>query len=361
MAIDSSIYRNMASQTPDIMGAVDQGLRMKDLIQGRKEKSAIKDAYKKSTSIGPDGEVKTDRGMLMKDLFAASPEAAAQEQEKFKLQESQNSENQFKKLGMIANLAGSAVDQPSWTQARAEAIKMGLAREQDLPEMYDPKFVENRRGMALTQMQRLEQANKEREFQLREKESMRKAGGDPLAEELKYQRLGQMRREAQEAEFKKTPQGRLQALNSGDKGRLDNVKVALESVQGMAGALLGDKENTFSLIGDNNFTRNSNLFEEVLGRMQSGGAITDGEKRNFAKLRPTATDSPKMQRDKLVELQRIMSGRLQTLGFTPEDLGISLADLKTMGVADPQGTAGVEKANAGSAQIFKTNQIDWAD
>jgi hypothetical protein len=170
---------------------------------------------------------------------------------------------------------------------------------------------------------------KTRELDIKEKDisKPKEKVVDPIARELQMQRLDEYNRKTQEAAAKKafdsTPEGKLSKLASSDKQRLDNAKLGLISTMGMSDAL-GKGDNTFSLVGDNDFTQQRTLFEEALGRMQSGGAITLDEANRFKKMAPTWTDSKEMQQKKLAQLQNEMSGRLQTLGFQPQDLGIAM-------------------------------------
>lgn len=153
---------------------------------------------------------------------------------------------------------------------------------------------------------------------------------DGLAGEIKRMRVEEMKRKEAEAAFAKTPEGRLKNLNSGDKQRLDNAKLGLTAVQGMADSLLRQNQNTFSVIGDNDFTQQRTLFEEALGRMQSGGAITAEEANRFKAMAPTFRDSEPLQRKKLMQLQAEMQSRLNTLGFRPDDLGVQVTDINKL-------------------------------
>ncbi len=72
-------------------------------------------------------------------------------------------ENARFKIGLASQLLGGVRDEAGWQQARQTAQGYGL----DLtgaPEGYDPAWVEQYRGYALTAMDRLNQANKEREL-----------------------------------------------------------------------------------------------------------------------------------------------------------------------------------------------------
>ena len=111
----------------------------------------------------------------------------------------------------------------------------------------------------------------------------------------------------------KEKSGKEDKLGAEEKKRLDNVRESLQAIDGMFVALQ-QGQNTFSMVGDNDFTFNRNLFVEALGRMQSGGAITKDELETFRNLVPTAFDSEKMQQKKLRDMRVKMINRLKTLG-----------------------------------------------
>lgn len=359
MPIDTSMYGNL--QAPDFAGAIDRGMRLADLAKQRRESADLKEAYKAGVVQNPDGTTTVDRAKTMsalagkgyaKEAMQFDRESAADQQAKI--------ESKFKQANMISQLLGGVKDQASWDSALQTAKGYGLDVSQ-VPAVYDPVLKERLEGQALTFQDRIAQQNKERELRIREVEASRKAVGDPLAEELKHERLAKMQREKSEAAFKATPEGRIQGLNSGDKQRLDNAKLGLTAVQGMADALLKGNQNTFSLIGDNDFTQQRSLFEEALGRMQSGGAISKEEEMRFKGMAPKATDNLEMQRKKLKFLQSEMSSRLGTLGFQPADVGLSIYNMDSMKSKPADSAAGIQKANAASSQVFKTKDIDWAD
>lgn len=189
---------------------------------------------------------------------------------------------------------------------------------------------------------------KERDLKLRLGD---KQSSDTITGLLKEAKLAEYKEKQQKAAFEKTPKGRLQGLSAEQKGRVDNARLALSSVREMANALVGGNQDTFSIIGDNDFTRNRAAFEEALGRMQSGGAIGVEEARRFKKMAPTAFDSPEQQRKKLLALEQEMGQRLTTLGFNESDLGeagynISQVDPKTKGLLAQQPGGLIENAVA---------------
>jgi hypothetical protein len=68
----------------------------------------------------------------------------------------------FERQKAIADLAGSATDQVSWTRARNTAALLGADVSQ-VPEQFNPATAQQIAGMALTQLQRMEQHAKEQQ------------------------------------------------------------------------------------------------------------------------------------------------------------------------------------------------------
>lgn len=133
---------------------------------------------------------------------------------------------------------------------------------------------------------------------------------------------------------KNLPEERLKNLNGTDKARYDNALMALKGLDEMAQAL--DKgNNTFSMVGDNDYTAASRRATEAYGRMQSGGAINKDEEDKFEKTLPRSSDSKEMQRKKILTQRDEMLSRLKTLGFTPEQVNYQPKDFN-YGKSGPQ-------------------------
>ena len=123
---------------------------------------------------------------------------------------------------------------------------------------------------------------------------------------------------------KNQPKGlaeRIKDLNSSDKARLDNVQMTIKGIRDMDAAL-AKGVNTFSLIGDNDYTTAERSAAEAFGRMQSGGAINKEEEKRFIAMGPKATDSVEQQAAKLKRQQEELYSRAKTLGFEPDELGL---------------------------------------
>jgi hypothetical protein len=97
-----------------------------------------------------------------------------------------------------------------------------------------------------------------------------------------------------------------------ERKRFDNVQMGLKSIDLMEQALK-EGQNTFSMVGDNDFTVGAREFEEALGRMQSGGAIQKDEAKRFREMLPSWTDSAEMKDKKLKRVRAEMQARMGTL------------------------------------------------
>jgi hypothetical protein len=145
-----------------------------------------------------------------------------------------------------------------------------------------------------------------------------------LAEQIAARKeMAQMARDSKLADLarKNTPEERMKNLSGTDKARFDNARGVLEALDRM-GAALDNGDNTFSIIGDNPYTMAQRDAAESYGRMQSGGAINKDEEARFEKMLPRAGDNKEIKRGKIIEKRKEMIKRLETLGFTPEQLGI---------------------------------------
>jgi hypothetical protein len=137
---------------------------------------------------------------------------------------------------------------------------------------------------------------------------------------LSQQRQDSLNLKREELLKKNSPDERQKNLSSTDKARFDNALMVLKGIDEM-GSALDNGDNTFSMVGDNNYTAAERRATEAYGRMQSGGAINKDEEKRFSATLPGSRDNKEMQRKKLIDQRNEMISRLKTLGFTPEQIG----------------------------------------
>lgn len=162
MPIDTSMYNNI--QQPDFAAAADRGMRMGELIEQRRTKGAVRNAYKNAMTTAPDGSLQVNEGMLMKDLYSnAGPEAAMEAQEKFARQKQQKAQGTaaeldvaLKKIRNAGEYLSTATDEQSWAAGRQRVIDDGLMKPEQIPEQFDPMKKDFFAGLMLSGAERLE-------------------------------------------------------------------------------------------------------------------------------------------------------------------------------------------------------------
>lgn len=264
-----------------------------------------------------------------------------------------NAANQKRVTDFAKQQAWAVQDEASYQAARKAMLDNGMPNADKLPEFYEPNFVkrwqiatldgEKQAELGLKQM---ESAAKLQQEQVNSGFREREVSAKELEASAAAQAAGiKATKEKNDEAFKKSPQGKLAGLNTSDKGRFDNAKLGLQEIQNMDAALVGG-DNTFSLIGDNDYTRSLRMAAETFGRMQSGGAINKDEEKRFLAMAPKPTDSKEQQRKKLEQMQRIYSDRLNTLGFTPEEAGVEFKPIAYGNFSPNKSGFGIDAANA---------------
>jgi len=131
-------------------------------------------------------------------------------------------------------------------------------------------------------------------------------------------------------------------MGSADKARYDNVRMAgraIDSVEQVLNKIKPSKSvigragnwlDNATTMGSTDYDLAADMWEEAIGRMQSGGAITQDEGVRFRRLFPSLTDSPEMVRKKIAEMRNEMNSRMETLGQAPVN-----------GVSAPSGSGGM--------------------
>lgn len=113
-------------------------------------------------------------------------------------------------------------------------------------------------------------------------------------------------------------------MPSMDKARLDNVNMALKALDSLDEEFKKDASTgvfrtmgNAMTVGDTGYDFAVNRWNEAIGRMQSGGAITDEEADNFRRMIPSLRDSPEIRAQKMATMRDEMYSRLTTLGQPP--------------------------------------------
>lgn len=202
MPIDASIYQNM--QSADFGGAIDRGLRMRDMIEQRRDKDAVKKAYQENMTTGPDGKMALNRDGLTAKLMAINPQIGMEAQRGF-TQDDQASakaklENQKAEIDKLhaGSQIVSAMTPENYLAGRAQLLKIDPSWDKHLPPVYDKKTLDGLGQFATTAVQRFDQQfktaesvrdqkNKDRDAGLKAAElNLKKASGEQLPIDTKH-------------------------------------------------------------------------------------------------------------------------------------------------------------------------------
>ena len=107
-------------------------------------------------------------------------------------------------------------------------------------------------------------------------------------------------------------------LNESQQKTVNYASATLTGVNDMRAALKSG-DNTFTIMGDNNFTEARRRAAENFGRLQSGGAVNKDEEARFIEMLPKWTDSPEMQERKLAKLEAEMRARIGGEGVNADE------------------------------------------
>lgn len=167
MPADPSIYNLLKPiqlpESNDLVGkmgaAFQQGSKIKGQMKEVADKEAMQTAYNRN--MGDDG--KLNRAGYMNDLARIDPDKAMAYGEKFKAMDASDLaaksaalDTQINQMGYIANLAGSAKDQPSYDGVLAKATELGFGDAvAKMPKQYDPGLMKNYAYNSMKQGERL--------------------------------------------------------------------------------------------------------------------------------------------------------------------------------------------------------------
>jgi hypothetical protein len=168
MPVDTSMYGMI--KPIDVMGSVEGGMRMRDLIDERKKKSAVQGAYKQGMQVGPDGKVAFDHNLTASALAQGGyGQEAYQAQQQGQGDQQKQIEMAVKNAQFGAQILGAARNQAEWDQGLQHLQNLDMPADK-LPAQFTP---ENQRLLvdsAMTLRERLNEQWKQKEYGLKERE-----------------------------------------------------------------------------------------------------------------------------------------------------------------------------------------------
>ena len=187
MPIDYSIYGDQKGL--DIMGNVKEGLSMRDMLNEKKKKQAIDQAYQAGVIKNDDGTTTLDPDRTISALGGVDGagretfEFAHQQREQSAAAAKLKQEKLMKDADLISKIAPEIKDQASYEAGLAHLRKFNVDIK-DMPAQYDAGLVNRYGAMAMSATDKFNQMSKNREFDLKEKE-MRLKGRELAAKDGK--------------------------------------------------------------------------------------------------------------------------------------------------------------------------------
>lgn len=174
MAISGDIYQNM--QGPDIMGSVERGLKMSDMLQQRQmqrdeqaRQAKVNEALSKGLTVTPEGQVSVNPQTLTELTGVAKPQelmqisAQIQEQRKLQLQDAEKKVE--KGLNLAQAVLTSAEPEKLYGSARSQLLALGLDPK-EVPEKFDKDALTMLVNKGMSVKDQIAQFNKQQEMAL---------------------------------------------------------------------------------------------------------------------------------------------------------------------------------------------------
>lgn len=157
MPVDANIFQMLRMpEKSDAFGDFKKGMEFRKDFDQNLEDRKVKEAFKKGTVIGEDGNPTYDRKATLAELYKVSPQRAMETEQKFAQMDADKYKQQ---VGLSKDLAWSVQDQGSWDVARQKAKEFGLPGSDKLPDQYDPGFVKKLQYSTLDAHEQLQQQN----------------------------------------------------------------------------------------------------------------------------------------------------------------------------------------------------------
>lgn len=350
MAIDTSIYGQI--RQPEIESPVNAlakvtqlkneqnqnrlfDMKVDEANRSMQSENALADAYRNATK--PDGTI--DRNMLITSLaqggqgakLPAIQKTFSEQDKSARDAEKAGLETAMQKQGIIAQYAGSAKDQPSWTAAKQALSGMGIDVSQ-VPDQYDPNTAQTLLQRSLTGVQQLEQAWKQKGFDLdvakfgyQQKNDAANRGVTIRGQNMTDARMrdaNDIKREDKKATAEQAKAGQVASFDT-MLGTLDRLAVhpGLSRSVGVVGAFPTSPGSDSANFQAELNTFQSQAFLPMVAQLKGMGALSDAEGKKLTAA--VGALDPKMGekafRDSVSRITRDMEAARARVAGTPRE------------------------------------------
>jgi hypothetical protein len=166
------------------------------------------------------------------------------------------------------------------------------------------------------------------------------SGMEQLYKSISDRQMGKEKAAAEEKQLNRQMKGQRQApmelgengmpkLNAEEKNKIGGIAEAFKSLSDMELAMDKGQGPRYidpstpwvgQLVSDDDFSTAQTKMTDIVGRLQSGGAITDDEGARFKNMGPRPGDSPTVRREKLKSQESFLANKLKAYGLDRDKL-----------------------------------------
>jgi hypothetical protein len=357
MALDPNIIlQGRQIQLDSPMDSYAKALTLKELAakqqateKAQAEQSTMNDILKRSTTVGPNGQINVDRGMALSEIAGkVNPQKALEYK---KLLDSYDLD-QLDHITKTSKAFAFSVTPENYTETVQKMRQMGLPNADKFPDVYSPQFVQRWQVGTLEGEKQVEQRWKEKEFALKETAASLEAqktkaetakiktesgtsGGTPKMTEAQSKALGFGRRAIISDQI-------VNRIMSDPNADITSLKTQLTSdLPKWMGSLKNPQEQALKIA-------KAGFIASVL-RKESGAAVTPQEFNTYDSIYfPQPGDNEQSLADK----QKLRANFIDTEKMTAGNAW-----------RDPVGGSAKTNAEgnqqAAAPKIFKTKDIEW--
>lgn len=363
--IDSNIY--FQQKTADPMGSFAEGMKMGDMIKQRRQEQAIQDAYKAGIVQNPDGSIGMDTKKTTMALMQVNPQAAYQYQQDRRAEEAAQlklkKEKQQADFEDITRAAWKVNDQNSYDVELKNLSLKGIDISQ-LPKQYNPQMIDQVRRQTLSVKDRLDELDKHRKNAIEleklavERSKVDKKANSGLTEGIK----------ALDKDFAKD-------YNEWTSGGAKRARNEIEKLQGVINRLNDGKGTTGGLTGvlgdrltsDDVLQNRADVQQSAMSliKVLLSGATSDKDREQIVNTLWNEADSTQNNVERIKRFVADMKSRADDTDFKARHFEKNKTLSGYQGVRSELNKKPSESSRINTAQtkpqIFKTNEIDWAD
>lgn len=304
--LDHSIY--FQQKTPDILGGVQEGLSLRDMVRRDKEATTQKDfneALKQSYTTDPNGVPVFNQARLS-DLAKIDPVRAQQMKQEMDTrargEKNMDLNDMMSRTKYGSQLLSGVEDEKTYQLTKPKLIQAGIYKPEELPPTLDKNWLKAQQYAGITLADRLK-------MQLGQAD-MRKTGAEIAKLNAETRKV--MAESGTDGQGTKLAADKVMRIQEGDSVASmlpdisETIKANSDSFGPIAGRIGGmNPYDTKSQTIDAQMRASSQAF----GRYMEGGVLRKEDEEKYRKMFPNLSDSKEVAENKLAIVQKLLVDR----------------------------------------------------